>query len=31
MNLVANPGRRPLLGIMDLWIVGASGHQQGGW
>jgi hypothetical protein len=22
MNLVANPGCRPLLGIMDLWIVG---------
>jgi hypothetical protein len=22
MNLVANPGRRPLLGIMDLWIIG---------
>jgi hypothetical protein len=22
MNLVANPGCRPLIGIMDLWIVG---------
>jgi hypothetical protein len=22
MNLVANLGRRPLIGIVDLWIVG---------